>query len=75
MPIQINKDWHKLQRLADVSWFNVRTGSVTRLLPDLLESLQALLFHQVFPLQFNSAATLAWLYGIESKEDQRILQE
>lgn len=75
MPIQINEDWHKLQGLADVSWFNVRRGLVTRLLPDLLESLQALLFQQTFPLQFHSAATLAWLYGRESKEDQCILQE
>ena len=74
MPIQINKDWHKLQGLADVSWFNVRAALVTRVLPDLLESLQALLFQQVFPLQFNSAATLAWLYGTESKKDQCILQ-
>lgn len=52
MPIQINEDWHKLQGLTDVSWFSVSLGLVTRLLLDLLESLQALLFQQ----QYNSAA-------------------
>lgn len=58
MPIQINEDWHKLQGLADVSWFNVRRGLVTRLLPDLLESLQALLFQQTISFCSNSGLAL-----------------
>lgn len=45
-----------------------------RALPDHHESLQVLLSQQVFPLQFDSTVTLAWTYGIESKEGQRILQ-
>lgn len=74
MPIQINEDWHKLQGLADVSWFNVRRGLVTRLLPDLLESLQALLFQQTFPYNFILQQLWPGFMG-EKAEDQCILQE
>lgn len=69
MPIQINEGWHKLQGLTDISWFSVSLALVTRLLLDLLESLQTLLFQQ----QYNSAVTLARLYGTESKVDPPVV--
>lgn len=62
----------------------VGTGWSSRSLPTqtslglwlyLFESLQALSFQEVFPSEFTSAVTLAWLYGKESKEDQHILQQ